>query len=733
MRWRLVLFTCALLAAKQLHPAAAQESTEYWNQFRGPAGDGVSMALDVPVQFDEAVNVCWKTEIPDSGWSSPVVWENEIWLTTGNDKTGELRAICVDLETGSITRNIRVFDMIARRVDPAYKHDSPHLNSPATPTPVVEADRVYVSFGSQGIACLDRKTGTSVWERRDLRVYQPVRQGSSPIVDDQNLYVAFDGTDQQFFVALDKATGATRWRTNRNVDTKAIPASVGKPNDNKKAFATATLIEVNGTRQLIAPAAEATIAYDPETGNEIWRVLHPGGFNVAARPVFANGLVYVFTSGLSHSLLAIRPDGRGDVTETHVAWSTTKSTPSIPSPVIVNDLLFMVTDQGGIARCLKATTGDEIWRMRLGGNHWASPVLVAGKLYFSSKEGQVTVLPATRQQPQIVARNVMRGRFIASPAVAGNSLLLRSTTHLYCLSNGYQRSAEEVAREMQQSPRMLSKAPTKTGASDDSVDWDAAYEKLLESDSAVRRKVDAGNATKEQIIAWLKNKKGDGKKVSKPAGAAKDRGKGDNQQGSVNFYAVVIGRLKSRDIELGEFTFEVDHVSSMYGNRWVKDEIVGKTLRVTGVAGQFLDNLLQIRRGETLRVRTGSYLPDKKTLTFGPKFHVLERTVPYEPGAFGVPADEVRGFRGKLTGRVVESEGYEVLLQISSFESSDGSQATMPDRLTGQRIRVVGFYNQHREFFDNLHEDDTIQVSVEHSDPARDEFTVTDIAEQHGD
>ncbi len=310
--------------------------------------------------------------------------------------------------------------MIERKVDPAYTADSPHLNSPATPTSVVEEDRVFVSFGSQGIACLDRKTGDKIWERRDLRIYQPVRQGSSPIVDEKNLYVAYDGTDQQFFVALDKETGETRWKKDRNVETDweatlrsrgfATKEAGGKPNDNKKSFATATLIDVDGQRQLIAPAAEATIAYDPDTGKELWRVLHPGGFNVAARPIHANGMVYVFTSGLNSLLMGIRPDGIGNVTDTHVAWSTTRGTPNIPSPVIVDDLLFMVTDKGGIARCLDARTGEEIWKKRLGGDHWASPLYAGGKLYFSSKQGDVTVLPASREEPEIVARNSLNAQ-----------------------------------------------------------------------------------------------------------------------------------------------------------------------------------------------------------------------------------------------------------------------------------------------------------------------------------
>ena len=429
-----------LLAIVFFSPVAYGQPASHWNQFRGPEGTGISSSSDLPVEFDETTNIRWKTPIHASGWSSPVVWEDEIWVTSGDNERGELRAYCINLKNGRVVKDILVFDMISRPLDPAYKYDSPHLNSPATPTAVVEQDHVFVSFGSQGIASINRKTGKKLWERRDLRIYQPVRQGSSPIVDQNNLYVAFDGTDQQFFIALNKENGETVWKSDRNIDTnwaKTLSAAGfssgkgGKPNDNKKSFATATMIEVNGKRQLIAPAAEATIAYDPRNGDELWRVMHPGGFNVSARPLYAHGLVYVFTSGLTGYLMAIDPGGKGDVTKTHIAWSTTKSTPHIPSPVVTNDALFLVTSKGGIVRCLNPRTGEQQWVMRIGGDHWASPIYSDGKMYFSSKQGVISVLNVSDRKHDLIARNEFDASFIASPAVAGNSIILRSTTHLY--------------------------------------------------------------------------------------------------------------------------------------------------------------------------------------------------------------------------------------------------------------------------------------------------------------
>ncbi len=319
-----------------------------WNQFRGPNGDGKSTAKNLPIEFDEAKNVRWKTAISDEGWSSPVVWGDQIWLTSGSDEKKELRAIRVDLDSGKILQNIKVFDYIETPIVEAYKSRY-QMNSPASPTPVVEQGRVYVHFGSQGTACLDTESGEKLWERRDLHCDQIQYGGSSPIVDQDSLFVAFDGIDKQFFVAFDRQTGRTRWKQDRNVNsdweatlraTGVEPSGIlkSKPGDNKKSFATAHIIEHDGRRQVIAPGAEAMMSYDPKTGEEFWRVLYLGHYNVAARPLFENGLIYVNVTGPSERLLALRPDGTGDVTDSHVTWSTHKGVPNMPSPIVIGEL-----------------------------------------------------------------------------------------------------------------------------------------------------------------------------------------------------------------------------------------------------------------------------------------------------------------------------------------------------------------------------------------------------------
>ncbi len=424
------------------------ENQDYWNQFRGPRGDGKAVARNPPLEFSETKNVRWKTPIHDQGWSSPVVWGNQIWLTTGRADGSELFAICVDLECGDIVHDLKVFDV----ADP--QKENPKLNTHASPTPVVEEGRVYVHFGAYGTACLDTHTGKTLWERRDLKCDHRVRAGSSPIVEGDSLFLVFDGVDTQYIVALDKHTGRDLWRRNREVqsDMAAMLKAEGftdadvektkelKPGDNRKSYATPTIIEYEGRRQLVSPGAEATYSYDPCNGQELWHVRHSGmGYNVACRPVFTHGLVYL-TTGMSRRLLAVRPSGTGDVTETHIDWTSKRNAPAIPSPLFVDDLLFLVSDEG-FASCLEAKTGRELWRQRLpaGGTYWASPVYADGKIYCSnenkgtSKGGIISVLAAARDF-RLLAENRFEAGFIASPAIAGDAILLRSLTHLYCVA-----------------------------------------------------------------------------------------------------------------------------------------------------------------------------------------------------------------------------------------------------------------------------------------------------------
>lgn len=424
-----------------VYPSYADGTKEkkYWNQFRGPNGDGKSPANNLPTEFSETKNVKWITPIHDHGYSSPVVWGNQIWLTTALEDGTELFAICVDLQSGDILHDIKVFDVTEPQVDHAG------LNTHASPTPIVEQGRIYVHFGTYGTACLDTKTGDTLWERRNLNCDHRVRPASSPIIDEDKLFLTYDGVDVQFIAALDKNSGDTLWLKHRKSDsdfedllkakgvTDIDETKKEKPNDHRKAYATPTIITFQGKKQLISPAAQVTISYDPATGDELWRVKHEGwGWNVACRPIFAQNHVY-FTSGIEKLMFVVDPSGKGDVTDTHVVSRIRRGAPEIPSPLIVDDLIFMV-NEGGVATCLETDSGKQVWKGRIGGKYWASPIYADGKIYFFSMEGRVSVISAGREF-EVLARNEFDEGFIASGAVAGNALILRSERHLYRIEN----------------------------------------------------------------------------------------------------------------------------------------------------------------------------------------------------------------------------------------------------------------------------------------------------------
>ncbi len=405
--------------------AAAAEPN--WNQFRGPHGDGTSTATGLPTKFDEgSPEVVWKTPITGRAWSSPVVWGKQVWVTNAPEiqKTTKeqpkldtpipLSAVCLDLDTGKIVHDLKLFEFDT----PQTTHTS---NSYGSPTPYIEEGRVYIHFGAYGTACLDTKTGHKIWERRDLECDHWRGPGSSPVVYGGLLYLTFDGYDQQYITALDKLTGKTIWKRDRDIDYGTTDG------DAKKAYSTPLLISANGREVLVSPFASATIAYDPKNGDPVWTVRH-GGMNAAGRPLFGNGLVYINSADGPNPLVAVRPEGVGDISK-NIVWKSNKSVPKRASQLLLGELLFMVNDEG-VASCLDATTGQEIWTKRMDGMFWASPLYADGMIYSFSQTGQVIVFKAAREF-ELVAENKLDDGFFASPAVAGKSLLLRTKTHLY--------------------------------------------------------------------------------------------------------------------------------------------------------------------------------------------------------------------------------------------------------------------------------------------------------------
>jgi outer membrane protein assembly factor BamB len=398
-----------------LVPAGPGRATPPWPEFRGPRGNGQATVSRVPTAWSEGENVAWKTAIHDRGWSSPVVGPGGIWLTTARQDGTKLFLVCVDLQSGDVRHDLLLF----RVGEPREIHK---LNTYASPTPVIEQDRVYAHFGSYGTACVDALTAKVLWQRRDLPCNHWRGPGSSPIVFQDLLIVHYDGYDYQYVVALDKRTGHTVWKRDRQIDYGTDDGDI------MKAFCTPVVFRVAGQWQLVSPTSKATIAYDPLTGREIWRVRY-AGFSATARPVLDGGLVFLNTGFSKAHLLAVRTDGRGDVTDSHVAWRRTKLVGSKPSPLLVDGLLYLLHDTGVLC-CLEARSGREIWTRRLGGNFSASPVSAAGLAFFCNQEGETTVIRPGRRFEQ-VAVNVLDDGCLASPAVVEGALLLRTATHLY--------------------------------------------------------------------------------------------------------------------------------------------------------------------------------------------------------------------------------------------------------------------------------------------------------------
>ncbi|TAN37079.1 MAG: hypothetical protein EPN23_06590 [Verrucomicrobia bacterium] len=408
-----------LIAGLALTCGTAGRALENWPQFRGPEGQGHADEANLPVTWSAQHNVTWRTELPGFGWSSPVIWGEQIWMTTATEAGHSLRALCVDKKSGKLLRDMEVF----HRAIPVKINSK---NSHASPTPVIEAGRVYVNFGAAGTACLATDTGRILWRSEELQTDHKEGPGSSPMLYQNLLMQAYDGTNTQFVAALDKQTGRVVWQTSRSGAKRANT-------DYNKAYSTPLPVVVQGVEQLVVPGADWVYGYAPLTGRELWRVGYHA-FSTTPRPVTGHGLVYICTGFGTSELLAIRPDGQGDVTATHIAWRyAKKDAPKKPSLLLAGDELYLISDSGAVV-CLDAKTGTEIWRQRLGGNFSASPIIANGRIYFCSEEGKTSVLAAGREF-RLLATNELGERIMASPAVSGAALFLRTDQALYRIEN----------------------------------------------------------------------------------------------------------------------------------------------------------------------------------------------------------------------------------------------------------------------------------------------------------
>lgn len=377
-----------------------------WPQFRGPDGQGHASQRGLPIEWSETKNIAWKSPIGGRGWSSPVIANGQIWLTTALDEGHSLKAVCLDLESGKTLHEVELFQV----TDPGGIHKK---NSYASPTPILESNRVYVHFGDLGTACL-ATDGVIVWRTNELKYAHGHGPAGSPVLYGELLIMSCDGTDVQYVAALDKRTGEIRWKTSR---------------DGGMAYSTPLIINVNGQDQLVSTGAKYAMAYEPASGKEIWRVAYGEGYSNVPRPVYGQGLVFLAAGYDTPWLYAVRPDGHGDVTETHVAWKLQRGAPLNPSPLLVGEELYLVSDNG-IATCLDAKTGERHWQKRVPGNYSASPLLADGKIYLTNETGLTTVIEASKDYRELAA-NQIDSATLASFAVSGRALFLRSATDLY--------------------------------------------------------------------------------------------------------------------------------------------------------------------------------------------------------------------------------------------------------------------------------------------------------------
>lgn len=417
-RWYCLACSTAVLLLASATVSATAVAADDWKEFRGPNGSGLVLDAELPTRWSESENILWKTPIHGRGWSSPVIEGDEVWLTTATEDGLKMSVLCVNLGSGAIQHDKLLFE------NASVQSDYHVTNSYASPTPVIEGPHVFVTFGAYGTACLDRKTCEVLWERRDLPCNHFRGAGSSPIVYRDLLIFNMDGFDHQYAVALNRGTGETVWKAEREIDYGSDDGDV------YKAFSTPTLIEVAGQTQLISLASMACLALDPLTGEELWRVRY-SEHSTTTRPIFDGKRIYFSTGFSKAGLMAVRVDGRGDVTDTHVDWLQSKGIGAKPSPVLVNGRLFDVTDDGILNR-IDLETGEIVWKTRLGGKFSAS--LVANEKYlFAFDHDQKGYVFSVEDEPQLVSENSLADGCNATPAIVDDSLLVRTTTHLYRL------------------------------------------------------------------------------------------------------------------------------------------------------------------------------------------------------------------------------------------------------------------------------------------------------------
>jgi len=424
MTYGKIILNCLLVLVPLFFSEQAICQQQNWTHFRGSTLNGIAEAKDIPLIWDDSV-IKWKTKIHDDGYSSPVVYDNQIWVTTATAEGNELYAVCTDFQTGEIIYDIKVFT-------PGEIEGRHSLNTYASPTACIEKGFVYVHYGSNGTACINTTNGSIVWKRSDLKCRHAQGPASSPVIYKNLVILHFEGTDERYIIALDKSNGKTVWKTSRPEEPYQPLAPIGR-----KAYITPLLMKVEGRDLMISNGSAVCIAYDPNDGKEIWRVVN-GAESTIAMPVSENGIVFWYSGffegedGRKYTeMIAVNPNGKGDITATNVLWKKKEELSRNQSltPVIKDGLIYTVNTRN-ILMCIDAATGKEVWTERIASNYDSSPLFINGNICFFSVKGEVLVIKAGRKYEPVASCQMDSGIW-ATPAVLRNSVILRTQRYLY--------------------------------------------------------------------------------------------------------------------------------------------------------------------------------------------------------------------------------------------------------------------------------------------------------------
>ena len=413
-----------VLALAQAEPATGQETegihmirvegegAQYWPRWRGPSGQGLVDGNDYPDTWSDTENVLWKTPVPGSGNSSPIVWDDRIFLTSAYDGGRRLSLLAFRRSDG---------ELLWEKFAPEGRSERVHRkNGYASATPSTDGERIYVSFGSSGLMAFDMD-GELIWHQDFGAIANYWGTAGSPLLYKDRIILYQDQSSRSFVVALDRENGEVVWQTSRS-------ASVG--------WGTPIAIRVGDHDELIVSSQRRVQAYDPDTGSELW-YCNGNTFEVIPTPVVGYGMLFC-SSGRAGPTLAIRPGGEGDVTDSHLVWRSPRGSPFVPSPVLYGEQLYVVNDMASIVTSFEAETGETMWQGRLGvaqrEGFTASPVAFGGKVFFTNDNGETFVLRAGPEF-EIMHVNRIGERTLASPALVDGHWYIRTDGHLYAIGD----------------------------------------------------------------------------------------------------------------------------------------------------------------------------------------------------------------------------------------------------------------------------------------------------------